>query len=465
MNSDVHTIARETIEDLALKQKTPSWTKDLRLASWEAYLQTPFPTTRDENWRRTVIESLDLSTLKALEFAPSTSGADKSFPACFQSVIKHFSQANSTLSGICYQGNGRPGYIELSDEAKSKGVIFCDIETALANHADLLQPYLAKRNASKENGKFALLTGALFNCGLFLYVPKNVELKSPFVSGIGISTCANTSGDFGGAIFPRLIVVAEPESNVSLVHLTGSADTAGDNDCRSLPASLSASMVDVFVSDGANVSFVELSQFAQNVYAIGTVHNEVARDGKFTAVNVALGGKQVKSDIYTHLQAQGAASEILGIVLGSHDEHYSFNTIQEHNAPDTKSDINFRVALKDNASSVYQGVIKVDKCAQKTDAYQSNKNLLLGAGAKADSIPRLEILADDVKCSHGATVGPVDPEQLFYLASRGLPEKIAEELIVLGFFKKVLDKLTVDGAADWLVEAVSQKIDDSGYCA
>ncbi len=136
----------------------------------------------------------------------------------------------------------------------------------------------------------------------------------------------------------------------------------------------------------------------------------------------------------------------------------AYNTIQEHASPDTTSNINFRVALKDNASSIYQGNIKVDKVATRTNAFQSNKNLLLGAEARADSIPKLEILTDDVKCSHGATVGPVDKEQLFYLMSRGLPLKEAEELIVIGFFAEVLNTITIKGAADWIGALTAEKI-------
>jgi Fe-S cluster assembly protein SufD len=160
----------------------------------------------------------------------------------------------------------------------------------------------------------------------------------------------------------------------------------------------------------------------------------------------------------TVLRAPGAASEILGVVLGRDQEKFSFNTIQDHSATDTKSDINFRVALKDKSSSVYQGIVRVAKVAQRTDAYQSNKNLLLDGTATADSIPKLEILADDVKCAHGATVGPVDREQIFYLMSRGVTRPVAEQLIVLGFFRQTLEQFPFKQGLKWLSEAVSRKI-------
>ena len=149
---------------------------------------------------------------------------------------------------------------------------------------------------------------------------------------------------------------------------------------------------------------------------------------------------------------------MLGVVFGDNKEHLSYNTIQDHDAPNTTSDINFRVALKDEAVSAYQGNIKVAKEAQKTNAFQSNKNLLLGKQAKADSIPKLEILANDVKCSHGATVGPVDEDQVFFLMARGLDKKTAEELIVAGFFDTVLESLPDKVANNWIHELIKEKI-------
>jgi Fe-S cluster assembly protein SufD len=195
---------------------------------------------------------------------------------------------------------------------------------------------------------------------------------------------------------------------------------------------------------------------------VGTSNCHVSRDARYETLALALGGHQIKSDLATRLDAPGANSDVYGIVLGAGREKYSFNTIQGHDAPDTTSNINFRVALKNQSSSVYQGIVRVDKIAQRTNAFQSNKNLLLDSDAKADSIPKLEILADDVKCSHGATVGPVDREQIFYLMSRGLSEKQAEELVVLGFFRQVVELFSMEEAQSWLSELVATKIHGEG---
>ncbi|HEY9871064.1 MAG TPA: Fe-S cluster assembly protein SufD [Candidatus Obscuribacterales bacterium] len=443
-------IARATVEQLAEHNHEPGWLKESRLASWERYLNTPMPLPREE-WRRTEIAALDPSALVTLEPGPLT-GTLAGSPAWFQGVTSQITGG----SGFLLQLAGAPGYRRLSAELEKKGVIFTDIASAIDKHADKIEPYLAGGAAGADD-KFGLMNQALFNCGIFLYVPQGVEVELPFVSGIGLSDRNDIAG---GALLPRLVVVAESQARVSFVHLAGSpmpsAGPAGIEKTAGL--TLVSPVTDIFVGPGAAVSYLEVQQHGPHIFSISRTRTRVGRDGHFTSLTVATGGRQYKTDIETLLEEQGAASSVLGIVFGAGQEKFSFNTLQEHNARDTRSNINFRVALKDKATSVYQGNIKVDKVAQKTDAYQQNKNLLLGSEARADSIPRLEILADDVKCSHGATVGPVDKDQIFYLMSRGLTHAQAEELIVLGFFRQVLEQFGRPYASEWLTGIISKKV-------
>jgi Fe-S cluster assembly protein SufD len=411
------------------------------------------PSGREEQWRRTDLGILDLSTLKAadLERARLIGGADRlpPLPEWCQKAVDGFGEP----AGVLFQTTKNGGYLKLDSALASKGVIFCDLATAIEKYPQQVQPYLAGSKAA-EPGKFNLMTRALFNCGAFLYVPKDVVIEAPFLVGIEFS--ASQGSEYGGAIFPRLIVVAEDNSKVNLVYLLGSDD--GHKSGTNSRVSLASSVGQAFVKSGARLTYLEVQHFDDDVFFIQDFASEVGRDAVFTSLSVGLGGKQTKSDITTCLKAPGAKSDVLGAVLGSGHEKFNFNTIQDHDAPDTNSNINFRVALKDSSESVYQGIIRVDKQAQRTDAYQSNKNLLLGGDAKADSVPKLEILADDVKCSHGATVGPVDKEQLFYLGSRCLPPAQAEELIVLGFFRKVLEQFSMPGASEWLYELLAGKV-------
>ncbi len=443
-----NSIEQKTVENLGSLHAKTSWVKDNRLIAWEAYLKTPMPSVRSDAWRRTLVETLDLSNLRTVEFEAITQKTE-TMPDCFKSAIECFEKP----AGLIYQQTNQPGYLYLSEEAKAKGVIFCDICTALNEHAELLQPYLSMPITEGFDDKFTLLNKSLYNCGLLLYVPAGVQLEAPFVSGLNFDQ--HSQDGLGTAIFPRINVIAGANSKVNLVHIINSKQTSKQENAST---SLVAGLVEVKAEAGADVSYLEVQQTGANVFYIGKTHNEVQKDARFTSMSVASGGKQTKVEIVTLLQAPGAASEVLGVVFGKGKEHFSFDTIQEHNAPDTTSDINFRVALSDEAASVYQGSIKVAKTAQRTNAYQSNKNLLLGAKAKADSIPRLEILTDDVKCSHGATVGPVDKEQIFYLMSRGLNRVEAEELVVFGFFRKVMEKLTIEGAHELLEQIISKQI-------
>ncbi|MBY0550149.1 MAG: Fe-S cluster assembly protein SufD [Candidatus Obscuribacterales bacterium] len=444
------TIARETIEELASRLDEPAWLVDLRLAAREIYLQTPNPTERDEDWRRTDIGALDLTGMRIVSLATPgvVSTVPSDVPVRLQNGLNQFKK----LAGVVVQSTETGGFQQLNPELAAKGVIFCDLLTAAKTHEDKLRRAMTPDVDISGEGKFALLTRALFNCGMFLYVPKGVHVDHPFFYGVEFG-CAQSGAS---ALFPYLLVVAEENTSFNLVYAPGATTAEAQVDAR--PLNLLAQYVSTRIGANSLVRLLEVHEYPTNVFMVGRSNCQVSRDARYETLALALGGHQIKSDLETQLQAAGASSDVLGIVLGAGNEKYSFNTIQGHDAPDTTSNINFRVALKDQSSSVYQGIVRVDKIAQRTNAFQSNKNLLLDGNAKADSIPKLEILADDVKCSHGATVGPVDREQIFYLTSRGLTEKQAEELVVLGFFRQVVEQFAIEEARRWLSDLVAAKI-------
>lgn len=448
MGETVKTIAKERVDEITRQTAEPAWLKDSRLKAFESYLKIPTPCNRDENWRRTEVEALDLAALNVVVNDSKEKQADKE-PAVVTAALAHLGKKLPYIYTT-------PQSVEVgnADSALlSKGVIFCSLKTALAQHADLLSKYLSAENLPQpdfaENDKFYLMNQSLFNCGAFLYVPKNVVLESPVLNIL------SSGEETSIALFPRVIIIVEQGAKAEFVNLS----TASKKQAQEAgPLSLVNSSIETYVGQNAGLSYLDVSDFSGNTFAVSRVYNEVKRDGSLHSSTVALGGWQIKSDIQTNLKEPGSKSDIRGVVLGAGSERYSFNTIQDHIAPDTGSTINFRVALKDSASSAYLGTIRVSKEAQRTDSYQSNKNLLLGSNAHADSIPKLEILADDVKCSHGATVGPADKEQIFYLMSRGLSNLEAEELIVTGFFRQVVQSCPVDGAGDWINELVADKI-------
>jgi Fe-S cluster assembly protein SufD len=439
-------IDRQRVDELTSQFQEPSWLRDSRLHAWETYLQTPMPTGKEEEWRRLDVSGLDLTQLRTFDLAPAQKvDTLPPLPKWVQSAVKHFGEG----SGVLFQTAKSPGYLRLSKELTDKGVIFCDLATAVEKHADLIRSHLIEGH---QPAKFNLLTRALYNCGAFLFIPKNVAVEQPLLIGLGFSA---HSQDVGAAIFPRLFLVAEDNAKADVVFMMG---PESDSSVVGKKLSLASVLVDAHIKSNAHINLLEIQQLAADVFVVESTNSRVFRDGRFNSLSVGVGGQQTKADICTYLQASGAQSDVLGVVLGSGDERFHFNTVQEHNAPDTTSNINYRVAVKDNSASVYQGIIRVDKTAQRTDAYQSNKNLILGGDATADSVPKLEILANDVKCSHGATVGPVDKEQLFYLRSRGLTPAEAEELVVLGFFRQVIEQFPLPAAHEWAAEVVSRKV-------
>ena len=447
-----NTIAKQTVEEMASRLAEPVWLLDNRLAAWEAYYKTPMPSDRDEGWKRTNVAALDLSGLQTsnLPAAVPCDNAEKS-PAWLKSVFAHF---DDNIAGLLYQNTAEAGFYTVKKELEARGVIICDIATAVEKHADKIKPYLSSSVNPEEDGKFGLLSRALFNCGLFLYIPRGVEISEPFFYAIDFAAARNSTGV---AVMPRTLVVAEDMSSIKLVYVIHSPEE-DESAVKKRPVSLLSQYVEIHVKPSAKVSFLDVQQANSDLFTVNRSNCLVDRDGRYESLTLALGGCQTKSDMATVLRAPGASSEVLGVVLGAGEEKYSFNTIQEHAATDTKSDINFRVALREKSSSVYQGIVKVDKVAQRTDAFQSNKNLLLDGTATADSIPKLEILADDVKCAHGATVGPVDREQIFYLMSRGVSRTTAEQLIVLGFFRQTLERSPFKNALSWLSENISRKM-------
>lgn len=439
------TIAKQTVEEMASRLAEPAWLLDNRLAAWESYFKTPMPSEREEGWKRTKISSLDLGELQTanLPAAKSVESLEQC-PKWFADILKHFKE---TPAGVLYQSTSKPGFYSLDKELSAKGVILCDMATAVEKHADLVKPYLTSTVDAEDDGKFGLLSKALFNCGLFLYIPKNVVVNTPIFYAVELDRAAY-------AVMPRTVVVAEDNSSCKLSYVIHSSEETNPKS----QVSLLSQFVEMHVKPGAKLSFLEVQQQNDSVFMVNRSNCLVDRDGRYESLTLAMGGCQTKSDMATVLRAPGASSEVLGVVFGAGEEKFSFNTIQDHSATDTKSDITFRVALREKSSSVYQGIVRVAKVAQRTDAYQSNKNLLLDGTATADSIPKLEILADDVKCAHGATVGPVDREQIFYLMSRGVSRTVAEQLIVLGFFRQTLERSPFGSALDWLSEVISKKI-------
>jgi Fe-S cluster assembly protein SufD len=384
------------------------------------YSELPLPDTSQEAWRFTDLAGFD----------PDAFGRNG-----HRRVSGTGPRAAATMLDIDVSGLALVGEDAVEIERAPEGVTF----EPLTDH-ELLGTLVG------ADDKFTAHNAASWQHGLLVRVPKGVELAQPLYVRI-----ANASDE--GSLFWRLLVVAEPQSRFTLIeeYSSPSPDLRG----------YSNAAVELFVGQGAKLEYVSLQNLSRETWHFATHHARVERDAELDWVAGGFGSKKGKTRIQNDLAGQGATSRVTGAYFADGSQHLDYDTFQEHIAPHTTSDFAFKGALRDEASTVWRGMIRVEPDAQKTNAYQENRNLLLSKDAHADSIPGLEILANDVRCTHGATLGQVDREQLFYLMSRGLSRFEAERLIVRGFFQDVLDRIELEPVREALADALEARIPQS----
>jgi len=323
-------------------------------------------------------------------------------------------------------------------------VILMPLAAAASAYPELVQRYLFSA-VKPERDKFAALHAALFSGGTFLYVPEGVTVEQPMVSQFW-------SAGSGAAVLPHSLVIAGRGSRFQYVDefLSSSRDET----------SLASGSSEIFLEESANVGYVALQQWGIQTWQFANQRFHLGRDSHLQMVDVALGARMARLRVEAMLEGPGSSADLKGLFFGTGDQAFDFRTLQDHIAPHTTSDLLFKGALRDRAKSVYVGVVRVEAAARGSSSNQANRNLLLSEKAKATSEPILEILNNDIlRCSHGATVGPVDPEHLFYLESRGIPRPIAERMLVQGFLGEVLDRLPVAQVRDAVDQELSARID------
>jgi Fe-S cluster assembly protein SufD len=293
------------------------------------------------------------------------------------------------------------------------------------------------------NEKFAAHNAAVWQHGLLVHVPKGVVLEKPLYVRI-----ANSAEN--GSLFWRLLVIAEEGSRFTLIeeYVSSRPD---------LPA-YSNAVAELFVEQAAKLEYVSIQNLSRETWHFASHHARVERDAELDWVAGGFGSKKGKIRIQNDLNGPGATSRVTGAYFADGEQHLDYDTFPEHIAPSTESDFAFKGALRESARAVWRGMIRVEADAQKTNAYQENRNLLLSPDAHADSIPGLEIMANDVRCTHGATLGRIDREQMFYLMTRGLSRQQAERLIVRGFFQDVLDRIELEPVREALGAALEARI-------
>jgi Fe-S cluster assembly protein SufD len=291
--------------------------------------------------------------------------------------------------------------------------------------------------------KFAALHEAFVQDGAFIFVPKGVEVLKP------IFVVHSVSGA-GSAVFPHTLVIAEDNARVTVVDHFVSADESRQFACGAN---------DLYAWHGARVTYAAAQCWSLQALSLQFNSTIVRRDARVQSLNIHLGGKQARHESLSQLQAPGGFSEMLAVTVASGAREFDQRTLQIHEAPNTKSDLLYKNALLDQARTIFSGLIIVEPDAQKTDAYQSNRNLMLSDDAESNSLPGLEIQANDVRCTHGATSSRIDPEQEFYLKSRGIPPKAANELLIFGFFEEVLSRLENEELHAALLGLIRERFD------
>ena len=378
----------------------------------ERYEALQLPSTREEHWRFTDLAGFD----------PDAWSAESATARPVDSLLELDVAASATIDESGLRIHGAPDGVRfepLNDDHPLLG--------SLVGPDDKLRAHNA----------------AVWEHGLLVHVSAGVELEKPLYLRVA-------SGVPGGSLFWRVLVIAEPGSRFTLVQELTSSEPELETYANGV--------VEVIVRDGARAEIVNLQRLSSRAWLFASCHARVERDAELDWVEGGFGSARGKVWIQNDLADRGATSRVTGAYFADGEQHLDYDTYQLHQAPDTTSDFAFKGALRDRAATVWRGMIRVEENAQKTNAYQENRNLLLSKNATANSIPGLEILANDVRCTHGATLSQVDREQLFYLMTRGLTRPEAERHIVRGFFQGVLDRIELEPVRDAVGAALEARI-------
>jgi Fe-S cluster assembly protein SufD len=421
----------EAFEAFLQSRKEPQWLLDQRRRAWELFLETPLPDLSLEEWRRT-----DLRLFRLERFgipSPPPSGTPSAGALLTKGV--ELAGHSVTLDSHSLQTHLDPKY-------RSQGVLFGDLDTLVAEQGDRIRPYLARQIVGPEADKFAALHAAAWSGGTLVYVPRGVVIDRP------LHLLSALSAD--GVDLGHTLVVMEEDSEATLLAETASSDQVASG--------LHCGAIEIFVGPSARLRYVNLQNWGKGVWHFAHQKALVDRSGQLQWTIGALGSRLAKVNQHVAMVGPYADVQVNGVMFTEGKQHLSYHTLQHHQQPNCTSDLLYKGALQDHSRLVWRGMIKVDRAAQKTDGYQRDDNLILSESARADSIPGLEIEADDVKCSHGATVGRVDDEQIFYTTSRGLTRKEAVRMIVTGFFQQVFDRITIEGVREALGDAIRRRV-------
>jgi Fe-S cluster assembly protein SufD len=410
----------------------PAWLRELRTSAWQRFEQMPWPNRRDEEWMRTDIR---LFNLNKYHWSPDSSASSENLPAGRLGVGVELAGRVATLDGVTVVS-------ELDEGLRSRGVFFGSLQQALVSHEAILKRHLFQSAFDGTVDRFAALHQAMCTGGTVLYVPRQVALTSP----LHIQTVLSN----GGSDLSHLLIILEEGASATVLYESCGTESEGDG--------LHNGAMELVIGDRANLSFVNLQDWGNQTWHFAQQKAVLGQDAQLQWTLGALGGRLAKVNQHVELRGRGAHCQVNGTMFTQGKQHLSYHTLQHHMAPQTTSDFLYKTALQDQSHTVWRGMIRVNKIAQRTDGYQRNDNLLLSDACRADSIPGLEIEADDVRCTHGSTSGRVDEEQVFYCLNRGFTRQEAIRAIVTGFFQQIFDRIELESVREALGMAIATRV-------
>ncbi len=420
-----------TIERLAKHLQEPSWLADLRRASWARHQALPWPHASDDIWRRTDVSLLDPSR-----------GFSMAAPGLLQSVPLPDAQARALTQPL----GGEHLFVRVNGSWAAKdgpsGLFIDELGRAAIQRPDPIREAIEADGLTEAEQKLSSLNLAFHHDDVFLQVPRGFTGDRPVRLVRILSAAAHQ------ALFPMTVIRVGAGSSITLIdeYVSLSSGEASPH--------LVNSRIELVLEPDASVHYVRLQRWDQQAREFLLQRAVLGKGSTLTMANINLGAALSKAHIVTKLSGERASTKLYGFVFGHGKQHIDQHTLQDHQAPHTTSDLHFKAALQDESRMIYTGLIRIAKAAQHTEAFQANHNLLLSQGAQAETIPMLEILADDVQCQHGASIGPIDDEQAFYLTSRGIPKEVAQRLIVMGFVEPIVQQVPFEPLQQRLREEI-----------
>jgi Fe-S cluster assembly protein SufD len=411
----------------------PDWFHDQQREAWNQFESQPQPTRRDQAWRFSNVGLLDLTPF---QISAPLSEDDR------KNVLKYSRGLDQFAGRMIFANDQLVERDVVSEELKRRGVIFQPLDRAIVEHADLFRKYFMSTDATLGSAKFAALHKSLVSSGTFLFVPRGLEIELPI-------EIFHWLRHDNMSVFPHLLLVADELAKVTVIEHFGSCDQRAPG--------FACGVNDLIAGPGAKVTYVCAQNWGENVVALQMNSTVVDHDASAMSLNLHIGSRYSRFESLSRLIGEGGRSDLLAVAVAKNQQEFDTRTLQDHVSPHTASDLLYKNALEDRARTIFGGLIRVEPHAHFADAYQKVRNLLLSDDAEANSMPGLEILADNVRCTHGATSGQIDEDELFYLRTRGISTKVAQRLIVTGFLDEVIQRLNHPTIGDHLHQLIEQK--------